>query len=81
MRKLVYWYARCELDSDCYSIRTRTKREAVSEKSRRGAKDYGPIVKVSVEYSDAFDLMSQFNGEGRNSDEASAHYAVTVPHA
>jgi len=55
--KLTYWYAECNNDSDVYSIRTRTKREAKETIAERGHSEFGLIRKVTIEYKDAFDLM------------------------
>jgi hypothetical protein len=33
--RLAYWYAPCLNDSDAYSIRTKTKREALAELAER----------------------------------------------
>ena len=70
--KLTYWHAECFDDSSAYDIRTRTRKEAkeqvaiwVSNSTR-----YGPIKKVTVEYSNAFDLMEQCSNEGRMGWEA-----------
>jgi hypothetical protein len=64
--KLVYWCCASLRDSPAYSIRTRTRREATAERAKLGehAKDYGTPVKITVEYRDAFDLVTQALGEG-----------------
>lgn len=70
--KLSYWYAPRLDDGDCYSIRAKTKREATEQLRKLEASfgesnscpKFGPIVKVNVEYSNAFDLMSIYTGEG-----------------
>ncbi|MBT4086739.1 MAG: hypothetical protein HOE83_23325 [Alphaproteobacteria bacterium] len=62
--KLTYWVAAHQFDSKCYSIRCRTKKSAVAEKEYRGAENYGPVVKVVVEYDNGFDLLEQITGEG-----------------
>ncbi len=73
--KLTYWYAECRDDSDVYSIRTRTKREAVetkASKERHHGGRFGPVVKVVVDYRDGFDLMQLAAGEGGLCEEAIA---------
>ena len=55
--KLTFWYAECLDDGDCYSIRARTKKEAVRQKQVRGDSSYGAVEKVVVEYTDGFDLL------------------------
>ena len=60
--KLTFWYARCEDDGDCYSIRERTKKEALRVKARSHG-NYGEVEKVVLEYSDGFDLMDGVAGE------------------
>jgi len=65
LRKLVYWYARCKDDGNCYSLRGRRKRDVVAAlECTSDPSAYGPIVKVEVEYTDAFDLMMSYIGEG-----------------
>ena len=73
--KLTYWYAECRDDHDCYSIRTRTKREATETKASREmhhGQQYGPVVKVVVDYRDGFELMFMCNSEGGLMEEAAA---------
>lgn len=67
--KVTYWYSRCLDDSDAYSIRVRTKREAVARVQEAGG-GYGPVMKVTVEYRDGFDLLQRCLGEGRLYEEA-----------
>ncbi len=62
--KLTYWYGEMLDDSNVYSIRTKTKREAIALKKEYGHNRYGPIVKVTVEYANAFELMTACMGEG-----------------
>jgi hypothetical protein len=62
--KLTYWYAERLDDSNVYSVRARTRREAKAHIAEYDHADYGPIVKVTVEYDNAFDLMAQCTGEG-----------------
>lgn len=68
---LTYWYAQNLIDSDSYSIRERTKREAQKERREQGPEDYGPVVKVSVDYDSGFDLMLKCSGEDPNHWEKS----------
>lgn len=64
---LTYWICDCLDDHKCYSIRTRTKREAVA---RREGGEYGSADrfdaprKITITYADAFDLVTQALGEG-----------------
>lgn len=64
--KLTYWYAPKIGDSDCYSVRAKTKKEA--ERIREefgGAEEYDTVRKNTVEYKDGFDLLDQCMAEGR----------------
>lgn len=61
--KLTYWVAESIPNGPAYSIRTRTRREAVALSSQRPG-HYGPVFKVVVEYRDALDLVDQALGEG-----------------
>jgi len=66
--KLTYWCAPCLNDSECYSIRAKTKREAVEMVKlykASGGTRYGTIRKVTVEYASGFELLDQCLSEGR----------------
>lgn len=69
--KLTYWYCQHLADSDVYSIRTKTRREAVALRAEIPA-DYSEPVKVSVEYDNAFDLMQLCSEEDNHWWEAIA---------
>jgi hypothetical protein len=62
--KLSYWYAPRIDDSDAYSIRARTKKQAL-EDLEDAYGQFGSVRKVTVEYQDGFDLMMQCMSEGR----------------
>lgn len=65
--KLTYWYIEHENDSNCYSIRTRTKKRALelaNEHWDNTAYVIANVRKVTVHYDNAFDLMKQCVGEG-----------------
>jgi hypothetical protein len=68
--KLTYWIADCLDDSDVYSIRERTKKECAARRQVLGEQGYGKPRKVTVEYSDGFDLLNQCTCEGRQYWEA-----------
>ena len=72
--KLTYWYARALDDSNCYSIRARTKKAALAIKANceEYNKYYGPVTKIEVEYADGFDLLSLALGEGGLLEEDTA---------
>tara|TARA_R110002049_G_scaffold36683_1_gene116648 strand:+ start:274 stop:516 length:243 start_codon:yes stop_codon:yes gene_type:complete len=75
--KLTYWYAECLNDSDCYSIREKTKSAAIAEKaSLYNPEGYGPVIKVTVEYDNAFDLMEKCSDEFSMHWEAQATLAI-----
>lgn len=68
--KLTYWVAETLTDAQVYNIRKRTRREAVATRNECLAQNkpdnpsylrnaFGPVHKVTVEYSDGFDLMLQ----------------------
>ena len=67
--KLVYWKAERLDDGDCYSIRTKTKKEAVAlVKAWGGPEDrspFGPVTKVELFYDNGFELMAALLGEGQ----------------
>ena len=62
---LTYWYAACLDDSNVYSVRERTKKEALRVIAGRTG-DYGPVIKLSVRYKDGFDLMEKCSQEDRS---------------
>ena len=67
--KLTYWYAQCLTDSDVYSIRERTKKEAKAKMAsltpQQAEDHFAPLKKVTIEYDDGFELMWQCAGENR----------------
>ena len=66
--RLTYWVAMCRNDSDRYSLRAKTKKEVeamLSSGSYRPT-DFDPPKKVTVEYTDGFDLLQQCLCEGSN---------------
>jgi len=65
MAKLIYWVARHEHDSQCYSIIAKTKK-GVKEQLENiwNPEAYGPIEKRMIEYQDAFDLFDWVTSEG-----------------
>lgn len=73
--KISYWYARVETDSECCSIRARTKREALNQLKFSGRHRFGPLVKVTVE-GEPFDILSEALGEGGLCAESTAHWAA-----
>jgi len=78
MSKLTYWKMNCVDDSDCYSLRFRTKREAMAawnayqaerpfDGAGQGLLNFEPPYKVEHEYEGgAFGLMMDLTGESRN---------------
>ena len=65
--KLTYWVADYLIDSACYSIRAKTRREVIAEVAAAyRPESYSKPRKVVVEYRDAFDLLEQCcSGEDR----------------
>lgn len=78
--KVTYWYSECPNDSNVYSIRTRTQKEAralVAEQNAVESMDWEKVVwpepkKVTVEYKDGFDLMFNLSCEGGRYEESTA---------
>ena len=69
MKKLTYWVALCTNDSDRYSIRAKTKKEVLAGLAEAGheiGKGYDAPKKVTVEYSDTFDLLEMCLSESSN---------------
>lgn len=62
--KLTYWVAECLNDSKHYNIRKRTKKEVMQTLEGYNPGDYSPPRKVTVEYDDGFDLLTQCTYEG-----------------
>jgi hypothetical protein len=70
MAKLTYWIAKRTNDSNCYSLRAKTKKECQEQIDKAIADgldkdDFDAPKKVSIEYRDAFDLMLECSTEGR----------------
>lgn len=63
MAKLTYWYAECIGDSNCYSIVTKTKREAEALRAK-SPEFWEPVEKRTIHYKDAFDLFDWSTSEG-----------------
>jgi len=65
---LSYWVAKCLTDSDCYSVRARTRRECASQAAVAaeawGARFMKPA-RVAVEYRSALDLLIACSDEDR----------------
>ena len=62
--KLTYWVAPCLGDSDFYSIRRKTRKEVVAAVAADWKpSQYGPVVKATVEYTDALDLLGHVRSE------------------
>lgn len=59
MARLVYWYAECKDDADCYSIIAKTRKECLEKMTSR----HEMPVKKCIEYTDAFDLFEQVTAE------------------
>ncbi len=66
--KLTYWYSRCPDDGDVYSIRTQTKRAAIDRinDSEYSHKHWPAPRKVTVEYSNAIDLLQICSDENHH---------------
>jgi len=64
MSTLNYWYCECLDDSDAYSIITKTKKEAIAKRAEYGIDRWGPPIKKTLYYANAFDLFEWATGEG-----------------
>ena len=64
--KLTYWCCACLDDHYVYSIRAKTRKEALRRKLEEdeGGESYGEPTKVTVEYRDGFELLSLCLEEG-----------------
>jgi len=69
--KLTYWYAEHLYDSERYSIRARTRREALAMRAAE-PDTFGPVLKVTIEYQDGFDLLAYCTSEAWGCEEANA---------
>ena len=61
--KLTYWVAKSE-DDRVYNVRERTKKSALIQAE---GGEYGPVTKVEITYTDAFDLVVKI-GQGLGAD-------------
>jgi hypothetical protein len=64
MATLTYWYCECNDDADAYSIITKTKKEAVTQRELYGKDRFEAPIKKTLFYRDAFDLFNWATGEG-----------------
>lgn len=63
--KLTYWVSEIQADSSVYNIRAETKKECTRLLAEAGTHNtYGPVKKVTIEYSSAFKLMEECLSEG-----------------
>lgn len=65
MAKLTYWFCESLSDSSVYNIRTKSKKEAVEERIKRGEEYYTKPVKHEINYKNAFDLLDICLSEAR----------------
>ncbi len=70
--KLHYWIAEHLCDSREHSLRATTKKEVVSilEGEDVNPTFFGPVHRVTVEYSSGFDLLDQCLGNTKAIDES-----------
>ena len=66
MATLTYWVCESLNDASCYSIRAKTRKEAVRMRDSYGDRswEWSEAEKVTVKYSDGFDLLTQCLEEG-----------------
>ena len=70
--KLTYWKVQCKNDNNIYSIRAKTKKDAIEQFKEDESpssfmeldEDFARVEKIVIYYSDAFDLMEQLLSEG-----------------
>ena len=60
--KLKYWKCKCLDDHDCYSIRAKTRKEAVEIRNEYNPEAFSEPYREEIEYSSGFDLMTQAVG-------------------
>ncbi len=91
--KLNYWKAKRLDDADCYSIRTKTRKEGLeaiewckenwSDTPSPSGVDFSKPYKVEIEYDSGFDLMRRSQEEGGLYEDANwdieGTYALTNP--
>ena len=65
--KLTYWYSECPDDSNVYSIRAGTRKEAEELIAQAYRPDtWEAPTKVEIEYRNGFDLMMQCSDENHH---------------
>jgi hypothetical protein len=69
--KLTYWCCQCIGDSEVYSIRAKSKKEALRLRGIHGEEYYGLPIKQVVNYNNALDLLDLCLGECRAYEDAS----------
>ena len=68
--KLTYWYSQCPNDSDVYSVRARTKKQAILDIAQMEQPGWPAPKKVTVQYHDAFSFLQECSSEGHHWWEA-----------
>ncbi len=71
--KTTYWYAKIETDSDCYSVREKSKKAAIAQLKQLTHHRFGPLVKVTVEGRSLFEILKEALSEGGLLVELEAH--------
>ena len=69
--KLTYWCCQCIGDSEVYSIRAKSKKEALRLRGIHGEEYYGLPIKQVVNYDNALDLLDLCLGQCRGHEDAS----------
>ena len=69
--KLTYWCCQCIGDSEVYSIRAKSKKEALRLRGIHGEEYYGLPIKQVVNYNNALDLLDLCLGQCRGHEDAS----------
>ena len=82
--KLVYWKIQCHNDSNVYSIRAKTKKEAIKldneDWNKDGYKAWGEenayVKKIVINYEDAFDLVDLMLSEDSADNWSEKKYVI-----
>tara|TARA_R100000231_G_C5258390_1_gene144954 strand:- start:274 stop:528 length:255 start_codon:yes stop_codon:yes gene_type:complete len=82
--KLNYWKIQCHDESNVYSIRAKTKKEAIKlynedenqEFYKEWGEDFAYVEKIVIHYDDAFDLVNQILSEDTADCWAEKRYKI-----
>jgi len=78
LKTLTYWKVQSS-DSDCYSLRAKSKKEAIAkyhEAIKEGCRYHAEVIKIESYYYDMFDLLDSCLSEARGYEKKIKTYKI-----